>query len=704
MRTFAQKPKGAKQTRPAKSPKPGRSVDGQNRDLHSMPHLQRTIGNQAIQRLLKANIEAMETGSDAALSTRFAHDFNKMPLYAKADGRIQPKLTIGTPDDIYEREADRVAEQVMHMPEPRRKSACAWGGGCPACRSKRMPGGGQNRLLASQITSFISRQPCGEEEETQMKAAGEAASIQRQPVEEEEIVQTKPSDGQNTEQGSVSEAQLHAGECAGQPLSASARSYFEPRFGHDFNDVRVHTRDNAVQMNQTLNARAFTHGNHIFFNRGQYSPETYSGKHLLSHELTHVLQQDGNRSRRISCNPSPDCSVWGGFRICGSTSFRSTVVSELTTLNGTSQGRGALSAIETNREPWYRSLIRINERSYCGFLPVYISYNATGCNVRHRCRGAGSAWQGAPNYVYLFHEIAHVYEYLIGNRGTHRDRECMVTGLGNYFNTIPYNENKLRCELGLPVRPCYNGFCTAHAAPACSSAGGSSSPGARSFYDNPVAGPVNHTAGFMINREAEPAEGDADTAEIVPCPDQDAIQRAKRYAGEIIATARRRMTDGPVRISEDDRNRGPMHWFYILFFHVEPGDLSVKQIHDIKENFNFLERALPTSTVRCATADHPDCSSGGFSHLGFSTVGANSSPTISLCPGFFNADGDTQARTIIHELAHARIAAEHAGGRFIQVGCHETPLRSFSEAINNAYVYDNFAMCLHAITQQPERE
>jgi Domain of unknown function (DUF4157) len=77
----------------------------------------------------------------------------------------------------------------------------------------------------------------------------------------------------------------------GQPLSRSVRSYFEPRFGYDLGHVKVHTSSESAQLNQGLNAHAFTYGNNIYFNQGKYDPGTSSGKHLLAHELTHVIQQ-----------------------------------------------------------------------------------------------------------------------------------------------------------------------------------------------------------------------------------------------------------------------------------------------------------------------------------------------------------------------------------------------------------------------------
>lgn len=77
----------------------------------------------------------------------------------------------------------------------------------------------------------------------------------------------------------------------GQPLSASARSFAEPRFGRDFSSVRVHMGAEAASASRALNARAFTMGEHVVFGPGEYRPDTQEGKLLLAHELTHVLQQ-----------------------------------------------------------------------------------------------------------------------------------------------------------------------------------------------------------------------------------------------------------------------------------------------------------------------------------------------------------------------------------------------------------------------------
>jgi hypothetical protein len=78
----------------------------------------------------------------------------------------------------------------------------------------------------------------------------------------------------------------------GQPLDAETRAFMEPRFGHDFSQVRVHTDDKAITSAQEVNALAYTVGRNIVFSRGQYEPTKAEGKKLLAHELTHTLQQD----------------------------------------------------------------------------------------------------------------------------------------------------------------------------------------------------------------------------------------------------------------------------------------------------------------------------------------------------------------------------------------------------------------------------
>ena len=83
---------------------------------------------------------------------------------------------------------------------------------------------------------------------------------------------------------------------AGRPLDAASRAYFEPRFRHDFSKVRVHSDSSASRSAQAVDALAYTVGNNIAFAHGRYSPESTTGRHLLAHELAHVVQQNSSVS------------------------------------------------------------------------------------------------------------------------------------------------------------------------------------------------------------------------------------------------------------------------------------------------------------------------------------------------------------------------------------------------------------------------
>ena len=81
----------------------------------------------------------------------------------------------------------------------------------------------------------------------------------------------------------------------GQPLDDSTRAFMEPRFGHDFSQVRIHTDSRASYSSEAIAARAYTVGSDIAFRSGEFSPGSSDGRRLLAHELTHVVQQAGGQ-------------------------------------------------------------------------------------------------------------------------------------------------------------------------------------------------------------------------------------------------------------------------------------------------------------------------------------------------------------------------------------------------------------------------
>jgi len=82
----------------------------------------------------------------------------------------------------------------------------------------------------------------------------------------------------------------------GQPLDAGTRAFMEPRFGHDFSHVRIHTDAKAAESARTVDALAYTVGSHVIFGAGHYAPDTFWGRALMAHEFTHVLQQNGSNA------------------------------------------------------------------------------------------------------------------------------------------------------------------------------------------------------------------------------------------------------------------------------------------------------------------------------------------------------------------------------------------------------------------------
>ena len=101
----------------------------------------------------------------------------------------------------------------------------------------------------------------------------------------------------------------------GQSLDANTRAFMEPRFGHDFSGVRVHTDARAAESARAVNALAYTVGNNVVFGAGQYAPQSNVGKRLMAHELAHVVQQANTRNMPIQTQPQIERLNDGGLRI-----------------------------------------------------------------------------------------------------------------------------------------------------------------------------------------------------------------------------------------------------------------------------------------------------------------------------------------------------------------------------------------------------
>lgn len=129
-----------------------------------------------------------------------------------------------------------------------------------------------------------------EEEDVQKQGAVEE-EVKKQPEKEEANAQAKQNGNKTGMVSPRTESGINSIRGGGQPLSPVSRAFFEPRFGVDFSNVRVHADSKAAYLAGSIQAKAFTIGRDVVFGAGQYAPETSGGKHLLAHELTHVVQQ-----------------------------------------------------------------------------------------------------------------------------------------------------------------------------------------------------------------------------------------------------------------------------------------------------------------------------------------------------------------------------------------------------------------------------
>lgn len=170
-------------------------------------------------------------------------------------GAIKAELTISQPNDPDEQEADAVADRIMRMEDPGPISSSS---------------GVIHRTCAACDTGGALCASCAEEKNIQRKESPGAVA--------------QPSASQHSQI-----AGLRGG---GEPLTPSVRAFFEPRFSHDFSNVRVHTDSGAARSSRQIGAFAFTLGSDIAFAAGEFSPDSASGRRLLAHELVHVAQQE----------------------------------------------------------------------------------------------------------------------------------------------------------------------------------------------------------------------------------------------------------------------------------------------------------------------------------------------------------------------------------------------------------------------------
>ena len=132
------------------------------------------------------------------------------------------------------------------------------------------------------------------------KMEEEEATPKLQKMEEEEATpKLQKKEGESGGQATPKfKQELDSTKGGGQQLPDGTRGLMEDKMGANFEDVKVHNDDKSAQLNKDIGAQAFTHGKDVYFNQGKYSPESTDGKKLLAHELTHVVQQNGDEVQK----------------------------------------------------------------------------------------------------------------------------------------------------------------------------------------------------------------------------------------------------------------------------------------------------------------------------------------------------------------------------------------------------------------------
>lgn len=244
------------QTKKAKSTVDQQTASSNQRNIHPAEELQDMFGNRALSRLIESQslpnqptdnspnllLKQISTTNNSAIQRRPLFRGLSHELTANKQGNmVQDKLTVNQPGDKYEQEADRVASQVVQQ------------------------------INTSKI------QPYQSEETIQPQ------TLMRKAETQENNIRTSPQ----------FEASLKQERGTGQPLHQSIREPMEQAFGTDLSGVRVHTTSLSNELNETVQAKAFTTGRDVFFREGAYQPGSREGQELIAHELTHVVQQNG---------------------------------------------------------------------------------------------------------------------------------------------------------------------------------------------------------------------------------------------------------------------------------------------------------------------------------------------------------------------------------------------------------------------------
>ncbi|ELS32854.1 MULTISPECIES: DUF4157 domain-containing protein [Pseudanabaena] len=232
---------------------------------------------------------------------------NRLQTISNQSETLQTKLNIGEPDDKYEKEADKTAKTVVEKTVVEKINK-------PDIQRTKLPKLSRTDLVTP-MDSTLQNQPIQKQEVTeemeieksQESLLGFTENPEPPPIKPREIggnrLRRKPllQRHENIGGGEASqnlESSIQRMRGSGQPLEPKLKLKMERAMGTDFSTVKIHTDTQSDRLNQSIQAKAFTTGQDVFFRQGAYAPTSRDGQELIAHELTHVVQQNGNKLRR----------------------------------------------------------------------------------------------------------------------------------------------------------------------------------------------------------------------------------------------------------------------------------------------------------------------------------------------------------------------------------------------------------------------
>ena len=226
----------------------------------------------------------------------FDKDGKSSAFFKSSESPIQTQLTIGKPGDAFEREADAVADKVVNQPAMDNVAPGVQREDDQTSPRLQMQEEQEEEVatkpelqMQEEQEEEVATKPELQMQEEQEEEVATKPELQMQEEQEEEVA-TKP-ESQSPSPGKLLTSQLQRTKGQGYQLPKTTQLEMGNAFGKNFSTVRIHTDQTAVDLNRQLKSQAFTHEKDIYFNQGKFDPESKAGKHLLAHELTHVVQQ-----------------------------------------------------------------------------------------------------------------------------------------------------------------------------------------------------------------------------------------------------------------------------------------------------------------------------------------------------------------------------------------------------------------------------